>query len=182
MGTMQAIKEVLHDLWRFTSAGFSYRPLHTTDVLDGFHEGARYAEDNRWTTQTRLMLSGLYTEQQIKRPLQPGEYAMAKLQEKGYHVPKEALTWLPGQWHMKLKGQAGVHIGVSPKVGAVMEFFDADSNGRLGLVSYVSREESITLESIGMHESGVFETHVIPKASWQALGPVFTSFTKASSV
>jgi hypothetical protein len=176
--SMQAIKDVLHELWQFVRSGFSYQSPQTITTSVELREGNLYTALDPTTTRLRLLVSDLYTEQMIKRPLQASEYALFTLLKRDYEVPKEVLTWQPGQWHMKLKGRTGIHIGVLPKVESVMEFFDSDGAGHLGLVTTVSDEESITLESIGMHEPGVFETHIIPKQSWQTFGPVFTSFSK----
>jgi hypothetical protein len=168
---------VLKELWDFVVGGFRYSPPSTyapVRLIPGQHYGATDTD----TSRIRLLLTGQYTEGMLVRPLQPSEVATFMLREYGYAVPDVALAWLPGQWHMKLKGASDVHVSVLPKAETVIEYFDADGVGHLGVVTNVAADENITFVTIDTERPGVLQTKTAEKTTWQALGPVFTKLPK----
>lgn len=176
------VRQVLEDLWQFVRAGFHYHEpasLITPTELGPEHY---YGPNSQETQRIRLLLSGYYTEASTKRPLQPSEYVVWRLRAEGRNVATEALAWLPGQWRSKLKGAPQTHIGILPKVTAVIEYFDADGIGRLGVVTAVTSEESLTIAGVGLERSGVLSTRTLTKSEWQAYGPVFISLPSTTTL
>lgn len=174
--------EVLEDLWNFVRSGFSYQGHNGFYGNIGFQDGQCYAAGDPVTVRTRLLATGEFSDATIGRPLQPSEYVVLWLRQSQFEVSSDALHWLPGQWHMKLKGQRDVHVSVVPKAGAVFEYFDGDGHGHLGVVERVGVDQSIALTGIGLREEGAYAACTLDKSSWQALGPVFTTVAKKTHV
>jgi hypothetical protein len=177
-----AFIEVVQDLWRFVIAGFRYQNTGNDFAPLQFEPGNIYGPKDESTIKARLLLTGMYDERELSKPLQSSEYVTLWMREHGYHVDQAAHRWLPGQWHMKLKGLPGVHIGIKPKPASIFEFFDTESMGHLGVVVEIDNDDTITVTSIGMESTGIFETHHIPKERWQSFGAVFTTLPKESIV
>jgi hypothetical protein len=179
MSYRDATNAVMHDLWKFVLAGFKYTSGER-NLLDfspiTFEDGAYYGAYNKDTTTTRLLLTRQYSRIDALQPLQPSEYVAFSLQEQKIRVTEDAKHWLPGYWHKNLKGQANVHISVNPSQGAVIEYFDENQDGKIGIVKKLYEDDTIIFTSVGLYTDGVYEEHTVSKAVWHELRPVFVTF------
>lgn len=176
---LQTISAVLHDLWRFVQNGFS------TDQSESAVQGAitlqqavYYGPQRPETNILRLLLENAYTEAEIVRPLQPSEYVTYQLRTTGRINQAETKRWSPGEWHVRLKGKTGVHIGVVPMVDTVIEFVTDADDAVVGYVLDVLDDETITFGVVGYSQPGVYEELTLTTAQWHELRPVFVSIMK----
>lgn len=179
MSYLDATTAVVHDLWHFVLAGFKYNTVEH-DILSfepiTFEDGTYYGAYHKDTTSARLLLTRHYSRIDILQPLLPSEYAAFALQEQKVRVTEDAKHWLPGYWHKNLKGQPNVHISVSPSQGAVMEYFDSNQDGKIGIIKKLHEDETIVFTSVGLYADGVYEEHTVPRSVWHELRPVFITF------
>lgn len=178
MNYYEASLAVVNELWHFVLNGFSYAERESTHsyVPVHFEAGVSYGAGHSVTTKVRLLLTGEYSEVDILRPLQPSEYISFLLSERAVVLPKPAKHWLPGSWHTNVKGAPDVHVSVVPTEGSVMEYFDDNHDGQLGIVTEVTDDLVVTFQSLGLYNEGEVEVHELPKTVWQELRPVFITF------
>ena len=114
--------------------------------------------------------------QDLERPLQQSECVMYFLLNNKIPITPGARNWSPGTWHQHLKGQSGIHIGVVPTVGAVMEYIDDSGRAMTAYVLNMDDNETIRYGTVGMYELGRYEEVEASAAAWHELRPVFINF------
>jgi hypothetical protein len=130
------------------------------------------------TQRLRGLIQDAFGGERAHVPLQSEEYVYFRLLERGLDLPSiAARPRRAGLWHKLFAGIRGVHIGVRPKTGAVMEYTDADEVGHLAYVEAVFPDESVSLTEIGNPEESFYSERVLTKDAWQALAPVFIQFS-----
>lgn len=110
-------------------------------------------------------------------PLQPFEYVLYELQERGMEVawpsqrPRTA-----GTLQNLLRGNRGVRITIEPKTGSIMEYHKEDKTGVIAMIEAVHPDDTIVVRSVGKEQEGEYLEETLPKAKWRELRPVFISF------
>lgn len=133
-----------------------------------------YDADSESTLLLRAVIDDSFHSAGLARMLQDVEYVTYRLLERGLTI-----AWPPvrpriaGTWQRILKGVRGVHMGIHPKTGSVMEYINADNTGHVAFVESVYPDESITVSEIGYPEEGVFHERTITKEEWIELRPIF---------
>jgi surface antigen len=72
-----------------------------------------------------------------------------------------------------LRGTPGIHIGIMPKTGSIMEYMLQNDIGHLAYVEAVFPDERITLSEVNNPDHGIYNERTLTKEEWQALNPVF---------
>jgi len=143
------------------------------EVFPSFHVGGAYDADNVTTKKVRLLLKDMFACSEPALPLTSAEYVTYRL----YRSHRQ-IDWptkrprLAGQWQSILRGQGGVHLGVTPKTGSVMEYIE-DEQGLLLYVEAVFPDDSIQVSAVDYEGVGVYSESVLPKEQWRELRPVF---------
>lgn len=83
----------------------------------------------------------------------------------------------PGRWADILVHGGNAALSVQPKSGSVMEFFTDDSIGRLVFVEAVFPDGAIQTSEGNWPDEGVYNERVMKKEEWEALSPVFITFS-----
>ena len=131
------------------------------------------AEDPN-TIRIRAIIDDMFGGGKSEMPLQAGEYVMYRLFRKGLRINwPETRPRTPGTWHTILRGVGGIHIGVSPKTGSIMEYMAPEDVGHLVYVEAVFPDETINISETNYPEGGVYNERVLTREEWQKLRPVF---------
>lgn len=148
--------------------------VHRGDVYPVFIVGKENEVDDPNTIRLRAIINDMFGGTYIEYPLQAGEYVMYRLLQRGVQVawPPERPR-VPGRWHHILRGVAGVHIGVVPKTGSVMEYMMQNEMGHVAYVDAVSPDGTITISETNYPDRGVYNERVLKRESWIELHPVF---------
>ena len=143
-------------------------------VYPDFTIGEENNSEDPNTLRVRAFLDDLFGGGAASLPLQAGEYVMYRIMRKGLTV-----TWpstrprVPGLWHTILKGVAGIHIGITPKTGSVMEYMYTEEIGHLAYVEAVFPDETINISEVNYPENGIYNERVLTREEWRELKPVF---------
>lgn len=133
-----------------------------------------YDANHETTVLLRASIDDQFHAAQLDLPLQDIEYVVYKLTERG-----QAIAWplvrprIAGTWQRILKGVQGIHLGVHPKKGAIMEYINAENTGHVAFVESVYPDGSITISEVGFPEEGVFHERTLTKEEWVELRPIF---------
>lgn len=157
------------------SAGFvleeALLPAHA--VLPALTRGHRYLADAPQTVAIRQYLADPFGAGRAGLPLTPEEYVTYRLSQSGCVLPWPVSHGrIAGTWARKLRGVAGVHIGVEPRTGAVMEYI-IDDVGFLAYLERVSPDLTITVVGIGLTFEAQFTEQVLKERDWRELRPLF---------
>lgn len=138
-----------------------------------------YSADSPETLKIRLLLSN-YNHELIQQPLTAAEYFLYRIRERKLGAP-----FTPGiandvSFHESLKGKEGIYVTVFPKRDSIMELFMEDQPAQLLFVREVSDEETITVESVGLHTAGEYRIDIFTKPQWQKWRPVFITFSETN--
>lgn len=143
-------------------------------VVPIFESTKSYLANDPDTKKLRIITDDEFFASDLYLPLQSVEYVHYELISAG-----RSLVWtaerprLAGSWQKILKGHLGVHIGIVPKTGSVMEYIDEEGEGKVGYVEAVRPDESIVLSSVGRLIEGQFLREEISKETWLDLRPVW---------
>ena len=143
------------------------------DVMPTFTAGMVYTADKPAVMKLRSFIGDEFSGKLASVPLTSVEYAYYKLMTKervldwGRTRPREA-----GMWQSILKGRPGIHIGLIPKTGTVMEYL-TPSGGQLAYVDRVSPNEEITISGVSEGVEAVYFEQTLKKVEWIELRPVF---------
>ena len=138
--------------------------------------GETYDAYHATTNAIRLLLQDAFTARDLVLPLTAEEYASYRLR-----VQKITIAWpavrprLAGGWHTQLRGVRGVHIGIEPKTGSLIEWTTDAGEGHLALVEAVSPEEVIQLVGVGLEMEGKCTCWTVASDVWHEWRPVFIS-------
>lgn len=147
-------------------------------VYPKFVIGEQNNADDPNTFRVRAMLHDMFGGAAADLPLQAGEYIMYRLIRKGLQVSwPQVRPRVPGAWHSILKGVPGVHIGVTPKTGSVMEYMYTDEIGHLAYVEAVFPNETINISEVNYPDSGIYNERVLTRDEWREFKPVFVQIT-----
>ena len=140
--------------------------------------GKTYDADHDATERIRLIIDDSFTSSGLDTPLQNVEYVTYRLLRKGRSVlwPSERPR-LAGTWQRLLRGVTGVHVGVHPKTGSIIEYVNPDDTGHVGYVASVYPDDSITINEVGYPTDGVYSERTLKKDEWRELRPVFIEVT-----
>ncbi len=145
-------------------------------IIPCLKSGNAYDSQNAETKKLRLFIRDEFSCKEPTLPLMGAEYISYRLR-RGYRqiAWPEIKPRLPGRWQKILRGQPGIHIGVTPKTGSVMEYIENDI-GYLLFIDAVFPDESIQVSAVGYEGLGVYSESVLPKEVWRELRPVFIEF------
>ncbi len=147
---------------------------NSVQVYPKFVIGEEQSVDHPNTARVRTVLGDIFGLQRSNFPLQAGEYILYKLWEKGIHITwNEVRPRVPGLWHKILKGSRGIHVGVVPKVGSIMEYMLHDDMGHLAYVEVVFPDDTIIISESNFPDSGIYNERELLKEEWKAVKPVF---------
>ena len=146
----------------------------SVQVYPEFVIGEEQSVDHPNTARVRTVLGDIFGLQRSNFPLQAGEYILYQLWKKGIYITwNEVRPRVPGLWHKILKGTRGVHVGVVPKVGSIMEYMLHDDMGHLAYVEAVFPDDTITISECNFPDSGIYNERELLKEEWKAVKPVF---------
>lgn len=143
-------------------------------VYPEFVVGGENSIDSSNTVQVRAILGDPFGIGRSEFPLQAGEYVLYKLWKKGIKIPWPSVRpRVPGLWHKILKGSPRVHVGVTPKVHAIMEYvYDAEI-GHVAFVEAVFPDDTVIISEANFPDSGIYNERELSKEEWKELKPVF---------
>jgi hypothetical protein len=143
------------------------------EVFPMFESGRSYDAENEDTKKLRLCIHDAFAGGAASLALTDAEYVTYKLQQKELSLPWDReRPRTPGTWQKKLRGKDGVHIGIIPKTGSVMEYI-VDDIGYVCYVEAVFPDQTIKVSAIGSAEEGVYSEEMIPLELWRELRPIF---------
>ena len=147
------------------------------DVTPQLRPGHYYDASDPETRKLRACIHDLFSGRVGGYPLNAAEYVYYRIIADKRCVPWGSMRFrVAGTWQRKLRGQPGVHMGVVPKTGAVMEYV-IDDIGYLGYVDAVYPDESIKVTGIGLDDEGIYTERDYTKAAWKELRPIFLRFS-----
>lgn len=143
------------------------------DVLPQLHPLVAYGADNVQTIKLRAYINDQFGCARAELALTDAEYVQYRVLRSGRTIPwSDQRPRMPGTWQRKLKGRTGVHMGINPKTGAVMEYI-VDDVGYLAYVDSVFPDGGIKISGVGLHEESVYTQEELPHEQWRELRPVF---------
>ncbi len=148
-----------------------------TEIYATLHPNRVYEYDDSETVKIRLWLDDECLGGALYLPLQPIEYILYLMKERGVGIKwPEERPRTPGTLQTILRGKRGVRIGIEPKTFSVMEYITKEKSGVIGLVEAVHPNETIVIKSVGKQVEGEHLIETISKEEWRELRPVFISF------
>lgn len=142
-------------------------------LLPEFTDGVTYDARSEATKRLRRCINDEYGGGMAQLPLQGEEYVTFALWQAGVSLPwPEAYQRVAGAWHRKLKGVHGVHVGVIPRSGAVMEYV-LEEVGYVAYVHSVSPDEEVVVSGVGLIAEGMYTALQMTHEEWRERRPVF---------
>lgn len=133
-----------------------------------------YDCDTDQVQKLRLLIGDTFGAGRLGLPLQAGEWVLYRLREQNRTIPWTVNHGrIPGDWQNLLRGARGVHSGIVPKTGSIMEWRGEEGLGRVAYVEKVTPDRSVTLSVVGYDEPGLFTELVLTEQHWRELRPVF---------
>lgn len=143
-------------------------------VYPDFVIGQENSVDHANTAHVRTIIGDVFGISRSEFPLQAGEYVLYRLWKKGIRIQwPETRPRVPGVWHKILKGVPNVSIGVTPKVGSIMEYMLDSEVGHLAYVEAIFPDDTLTISEVNYPDSGIYNERELSKEEWKALKPVF---------
>ncbi len=143
-------------------------------VYPEFIIGEKNESDDVNTIRVRAFIDDEFGGERVECSLQAGEYVLYRLLRKGISIPWPTIRpRLPGRWHTILKGVPGIHIGITPKTGAVMEYVSGEEIGHVAYIEAVFPDETISISETNFPDNGVYNERMLTRAEWLELRPVF---------
>jgi len=147
-------------------------------VYPQFHIDGDNTSEGLNTIRVRAILDDIFAGAAADLPPQAPEYGAYRLMRKGIDIKwSDVRPRTPGVWHKLLKGVQGVHVGVVPKTGSVMEYMMTSDTGHLAYVEAVFPEETINISEVNYPDSGIYNERVLTHEEWRELRPLFIEFT-----
>lgn len=146
---------------------------HTDTLFPTFVPGESYRADAPATRLLRQCINDQFAGAQSGSDLCSAEYVTYRL-----WLTDRQINWginrprVAGVWQQLLRGVGGVHSGITPKTGSVMEYLTV-TGGQLAYVESVSKDETITISLITEDESAVYLEQTLVRSAWIELRPVF---------
>lgn len=130
------------------------------------------------TMRIRALLEDEFAGAAAEIDLQAAEYVQYRLFRKGITVQWPGTRpRIAGLWHVILKGIPGIHAGVSPKTGAIMEYMHTEEEGHLAYVEAVFPDETINISEVNYPDRGIYNERVLTREEWRELRPIFIQVT-----
>jgi hypothetical protein len=143
-------------------------------VYPVFTIGEENGVDSPNTAHVRTILGDMFGLGRSEFALTAGEYVLYRFWRKGIRIVwPDIRPRVPGMWHSILRGSRQVHIGVMPKVGAVMEYMITEEMGHVAYVEAVFPDHTLTISEANFPDSGIYNERVLTKEEWKELHPVF---------
>ncbi len=143
-------------------------------VYPEFVIGQENGVDDPNTVRVRAMIGDMFGGAKIEFPLQAGEYVMYRFKRKGLTIHwGEKRPRVPGLWHTLLKGVQGIHMGITPKTGSIMEYVFKDEIGHVAYVEAVFPDETIHISETNYPDRGIYNERIITREEWRELKPIF---------
>ena len=159
------------------TAGWILKDEITTnyaDIFPIFHKDIVYLYEHTEAKKLRQLTKDEFFAIELRMPLQAVEFASYILRQDG-----RPISWsnerprLAGNWQNLLKGHLGIHIGIEPRTGSIMEYQYRDGTGHVGYVKEVHADETIVFLSVGREVDGKYTEELFTKTKWQEYRPVF---------
>lgn len=181
------VVRVLRHEGRFSSVehngvvGFVHKDeLVYTDqlIFPEFVPGEAYDAHHVSTQAVRRYLDDEFFTESLYLPLLAVEYVSYVLKRNG-----RKLMWPPqrprkaGTWHTLLRGVRGVHVGLVPRTGAIIEYDVQDGESVLGYVEVVRPDGTLVVATVGRTEEGVFLRYEFTEALYHEARALFISVT-----
>lgn len=143
-------------------------------VYPEFSIGVPNGAEDPNTLRLRAVIEDEFNGGAAELPLQSSEYVWYRLCRKNVHLAWPAQRpRTEGTWHTVLKGLENVHIGIQPKVGAVMEYSTDEGIGHLAYVEAVFPDDTLSISEVNFPDQGAYNERVLTKEEWRELKPVF---------
>lgn len=143
------------------------------DVLPLFEDATVYDAGDPETKKLRLFIQDDFCGGRASLPLTDAEYVTFKLRQKNLSLPfGNERPRTPGTWQRLLRGKTGVHSGIIPRTGSVMEYL-VDDIGYVAYVEAVFPDESIKISSVGLFKEGEYQLQTLSKEQYRELRPIF---------
>lgn len=147
-------------------------------VFPEFTIGEENSVDHPNTAHVRAIIDDAFGLGRSEFPLQAGEYILYRLWKKRIQIVWSSVRpRVPGAWHKILKGTPNVRIGVTPKIGAVMEYMMTSEMGHLAFVEAIFPDDTITISEANFPDLGIYNERVLTKEEWKELHPVFLTIS-----
>jgi hypothetical protein len=147
-------------------------------IFPTFVVGEFYDARHTTTEAIRRYLHDEFFTESLFLPLLSVEYVSYVLLRKGRIIPWS--TTRPrraGTWHILLRGARGVHIGLSPHTGAVIEYNLPEGESVVGYVESVRPDGTVTVATVGRTTEGMFERYELTEAEYREVRALFISLT-----
>ncbi len=139
-----------------------------------FVVGQENSVDDPNTARVRAIIGDAFGIGRSEFSLQAGEYVLYKLWRKGIRIAwPDVRPRTPGIWHKILRGTSNVHIGVTPKIGSVMEYMDENDIGHLAFIEAIFPDETIAVSEANYPDAGIYNERELTKDEWRELKSVF---------
>jgi hypothetical protein len=143
-------------------------------VYPDFIIGQENSVDHPNTAHVRTILQDIFGLGRSEFALQSGEYVLYRLWKRGIRLEwPDVRPRVPGLWHKILKGRPGIHIGMTPRVGSIMECMIDNDMGHLAYVEAVFPDMTITISEVNYPDSGIYNERELQKDAWKEMKPVF---------
>ncbi|MFT7507269.1 MAG: hypothetical protein ACI92I_000412 [Acidimicrobiales bacterium] len=147
--------------------------LQAQDVYPRLQSDVQYDAKNPQTVKLRACIDDEFGAARAEHPLSPAEYVQYRLlQKKRYIQWGSTRVRIPGTWQRKLRGYTGIHISITAKTEAVMEY-SMDDVGYLAFVEAVFPDESIKITQIGKCDDSSYTEEILTPEQYKELRPVF---------
>jgi hypothetical protein len=147
------------------------------DIFPQLTEQVVYTHEHRETQKLRLCINDAFSGDRSQTSLSDAEFVTYRLGERGHHIPWSLeRPRVAGAWQKILRGKTGVHMGITPKEGTIMEYIHEDL-GHLAYVEAVFPDESIKVASVGLIHEGEYTVSSLSRDVWKEMRPVFINIT-----
>ena len=147
--------------------------LQADDVYPRFGSDVLYDAHHSETIKLRACIDDMFGGARGDHDLSATEYVHYRLMRNRLHIDwVDARMRIPGTWQKKLRGRAGIHMGIVPTDNCVMEYI-IDDVGHLVFVESVFPDGSIKVTQIGKHAECVYTEELLASEQYKELRPVF---------
>ncbi|MBY0310337.1 hypothetical protein K2Q16_04305 [Patescibacteria group bacterium] len=140
--------------------------------------GESYDAHHASTQAVRRYLGDDFFTESLYLPLLAVEYVSFMLRRNGRTLPWTMVRpRRAGTWHVLLRGGRGVHVGLAPHTGAVIEYDVPDGESVVGYVESVRPDGTLTVSTVGKDEEGVFVRYQLNEKEYRELRALFIRVT-----
>lgn len=144
-----------------------------TVIFPQLSAGVYYDAHHPTTVAIRRYLHDHFAAVELVLPLLPSEYVMYWLARRNRSISWPAVRPRPvGRWHELLRGVRGIHSGIEPRTGSLMEWVSEKGIGELRVVVAVHPDLSLVVSGVST-ETDIFLEETIIEPVWRSVRPVF---------